>query len=375
MTQAAFSADVSDLPLTGVGYLGLDVGLDAGLDAGLEPALEPALETGLKQSLMDSHLWASRPEALKALLQQAFVFTPLLNSPQKSLSLLAGRTVATLFVEDSTRTRSSFELAAKYLGAHFLNLQASTSSLNKGETLEDTVETLMAMGVEAIIIRHSQNGVLGPLVERFGHEAAFLNAGDGNNDHPTQALLDLYTLLNHWQAFDAAGLPDLTVLKGKKLVIVGDINHSRVARANLRLLKPLGVQLHVAGPKFLVDAHLPELQGELKGVEVHRTLEKALAGADAVMALRMQKERMQPGTNATLEAQLTGYCQNFQLNHAVLERFAPAHAVILHPGPVNRGVELSPELMDDPVRSLIRQQVSNGVLVRMASLCWCLGLC
>jgi aspartate carbamoyltransferase catalytic subunit len=273
------------------------------------------------------------------------------NPTQKHWPLLQGRTVCTLFLEPSTRTRCSFELAAKYLGAHVLNFEASASSFSKGETIADTIETLLQLGVDAFIIRTGDNGFFEPLLAQFGHRAHFINAGEGTEDHPTQALLDLLTLTQQ--------VP-LAELAGKKLTIVGDVNHSRVAHATLKLLPGLGLKLHLAGPEAFVNPAL----AQRFSCTVHHTLEPALQNSDFVMTLRVQKERQTPA----LQASADGYIQYFQLTHERLQTHCRPSVKVLHPGPVNREVEITSALMDDPTYSLITQQVRNGLALRMAVL-------
>lgn len=277
--------------------------------------------------------------------------TALDSGAPKCWPVLQGKTVVNLFWEPSTRTRSSFELAARYLGAHVLNFEGSSSSVSKGETLFDTVDSLLQMGVDAFVVRHREDGLHQRLVDTFGAKTAVLNAGEGVSDHPTQALLDVLTLTQQ--------VP-LEALKDKKLAIVGDIKHSRVAQANLSLLQTVGIDVHCAGPEGL----LSEATAQQFNCPVHRDLAPALKDADFVMTLRLQKERQEQGVIESLEQ----FTERFQLNHTTLERYAPPHVKLLHPGPVNREVELSSALMDDPAISLIREQVRNGLAVRMAAL-------
>ena len=267
------------------------------------------------------------------------------RSSGERLTTLAGETVGLAFYEPSTRTRVSFELAARALGASTVDLSVAGSSVTKGESLADTLRTLERTGVTTIVLRHTASGAPYEAV-RAASGARIVNAGDGQHAHPTQALLDSLTLRE--------ALGDLD---GRRIAIVGDVAHSRVARSNVHALTRLGAQIVVGGPAAWVrgfDAAYP-------GVRVARTLAEALEGADAVMALRVQLER-----EATSGASLATYVRDWGLTGERLERLAP-EAVLLHPGPVNEGVEVSAELASSP-RSLIGRQVENGVAVRMAVL-------
>jgi aspartate carbamoyltransferase catalytic subunit len=269
--------------------------------------------------------------------------------------LLTGKTVATVFYENSTRTRCSFELAAKYLGAHTVDLSVAASSVNKGETLYDTVDSLIAMGVDALVLRHGGSGIHHQVARHVGSHLTLLNAGDGQHDHPTQGLLDLYTLLNA-----------LGSLEDKIITLVGDVRHSRVARSNLALLPLFGAQVRLVGPPSLLP---DETQGWPVAM-VTDSLEEALDGAHAVMALRLQKERMDSG----LVASLGSYARGYQITSERLKAHCAEGVRLLHPGPMNREVEVSSEVADNPQVSLIRQQVRHGVLVRMAALVLVLGV-
>jgi aspartate carbamoyltransferase catalytic subunit len=261
----------------------------------------------------------------------------------KTSKALAGRVVAFLFSEASTRTRSSFEIAARRLSAEVLGFSIASSSLLKGESLLDTIKNLEAMGVEYFIVRHEISGVLEPLAPST--KASLINAGDGAHEHPTQALLDLYTLKQKKGS-----------LKGLKVVILGDILHSRVARSNIHGLKKFGAKITVCGPRALVPKGIEEL-----GVSVSHDLDKALAGADAVNVLRLQLERQQQNFVTSLK----DYYASYGLTP---ERLAKVpDCLVLHPGPMNRGVEIAGVVADGP-QSVILEQVANGVLVRMAVL-------
>jgi aspartate carbamoyltransferase catalytic subunit len=278
---------------------------------------------------------------INALLARAALFASQ-ASPEK---ILRGRLVATLFFEASTRTRTSFELAAQRLGAEVLSFTASTSSTSKGETLSDTAKTIDAMGPDIVIVRHASAGVPWFLAGQI--KARIVNAGDGAHEHPTQALLDAYVLGKH-----------LKDLRQKKIVIVGDILHSRVARSNLFLLDKLGAEVHLVGPASLCPATFTALGAKA----VHHKLEDALPGAHAVMALRLQRERM----GRLLVSSVGEYFARYALTEAKLSQYAPK-AIVMHPGPMNRGVEIDATLADSP-RSVVLAQVSAGVLIRMAVL-------
>ena len=259
---------------------------------------------------------------------------------------LAGRSVCTLFFEPSTRTRSSFQLAATRLGADVLNFDASTSSTSKGETAGDTMRNLEAMGVNCFVVRSRDNGGVAALATQAGEHTALINAGDGRHQHPTQGLLDMLTL----RQAKGSDFSELTVL------IVGDVRHSRVARSDLAALRTLGCgAIRVCAPQPL----LPDAD-ELHGCEVGHDIDAMLDGVDAVMMLRLQRERMEEGLVPSLEQ----YFRDYGLDTARLAHAKPG-AVVLHPGPMNRGVEISDEVADGP-QSLILAQVSNGVAVRMA---------
>ncbi|MBI4371040.1 MAG: aspartate carbamoyltransferase catalytic subunit [Elusimicrobia bacterium] len=281
-------------------------------------------------------------DEIESLLDAAAAFK---DSPPKPL--LAGRTAAFLFSEPSTRTRSSFEMAARRLGAEVLSFSAAGSSLAKGETLLDTALNLQAIGVTHFILRYDRSGVLEDLAPRL--KACVVNAGDGWHEHPTQALLDVMTLRERWGS-----------LKGKRVVILGDIRHSRVARSNLFALKTLGASVVFCGPTPLVPREFAAL-----GARIEHDVEKALRGANAVNVLRLQLERMEQG----FVPSLADYAAAYQLTPERLALLKP-DGLVLHPGPINRGVEISSEVADGP-RSVILDQVANGVLIRMAVLALC----
>ena len=263
---------------------------------------------------------------------------------------LRGTTIVTLFYESSTRTRASFELAGKVLGADVINLTASGSSIEKGESLIDTVRTLRAIGAQVLVMRHAMSGA--PYVAAANGDARVINAGDGWHAHPTQGLLDLFTLRSR-----------LGELRGKRILIVGDISHSRVARTDIWGLTRLGAEVVICGPPTLLPAELGrEHAGGLPAVAVETDLDRAICGADAVMTLRLQQERMTGG----LLPSLREYSRLYQVNEDRMAKAKPG-APVLHPGPMNEGVEISAAVAHG-ARSLVEEQVRNGVAVRMALL-------
>jgi aspartate carbamoyltransferase catalytic subunit len=265
----------------------------------------------------------------------------------KKVPTLRGRTVINLFFEPSTRTRTSFEIAAKRLSADSVNVSASTSSVTKGETLLDTARNLEAMAPDCIVIRHSSAGAPHQLARIC--RAGIVNAGDGAHEHPTQALLDALTIRERKGR-----------IEGLRVAIIGDILHSRVARSNVYLLTKLGATVHVAGPGTLVPLEFGELVEE--GLIVERRIEEAIEGADVVMILRIQRERQ----DAAFFPSMREYAVHYGLHLEHLERAAP-DAIVMHPGPMNRGIELASNVADS-ARSLILDQVANGLAVRMAVL-------
>lgn len=318
-----------------------------------------------------------QPAEYDAVLQTAASFREVLSRRTKKVPTLQGQVVTNLFFEPSTRTRSSFELAAKRLSADTLNFTPGTSSLSKGETILDTAKTYLAMGTDMMVIRHKEAGVplaIATEMDRLQTRVGVLNAGDGQHEHPSQALLDLFTLCT---LLDPEK-PRLSLLEGKKIAIVGDILHSRVARSNIWGLTASGAEVHLAGPPTL----LPKLFAEFvnpspsgtgaqnsivpplhRKLFLHWSLEPALENADFVMTLRLQRERM----TQHLLPSLREYHLHYGITGDRLRSCKP-DVKVLHPGPVNRGVEISSELMDDPQFSLISQQVTSGVAVRMALL-------
>ena len=279
------------------------------------------------------------------ILDTADGYVALQRHAEKKLSRLRGRTIINLFFENSTRTRTSFELAGKRLGADTINMSVGTSSIRKGETLIDTAMTLNAMRPDVLVVRHPESGAVGLLSQKV--ECSVINAGDGSHEHPTQALLDALTIRRR-----VGRLDDLVV------VICGDIRHSRVARSNIHLLTTMGARVRVVAPPTLLPPAIERL-----GVEVFHDMRKGLAGADIVMMLRLQSERMR----GSYVPSVREYYRFFGLDHDKLQAAKP-DALIMHPGPMNRGVEIDSVVADDIKRSVILDQVEMGVAVRMACL-------
>jgi aspartate carbamoyltransferase catalytic subunit len=267
------------------------------------------------------------------------------RTPDKSSDVLKGLTVLNLFFEASTRTQGSFEMAGKRLGADVVNFALANSSTSKGESLSDTACTLAAMKPDIMVTRHSATGAPKFLADRTG--LSVVNAGDGMHEHPTQALLDVFTLSQRWGS-----------VGGRRILIVGDILHSRVARSNIGLLNILGAEIRLCAPPTLLPLDVDQW-----GVDVFHNLDEALDGCDAVMALRQQKERMSGGFVPSERE----FFHLFGLTHERLENAAP-DVLVMHPGPMNRGVEIHTKLADDPEFSVILDQVENGVAIRMAVL-------
>lgn len=265
--------------------------------------------------------------------------------------LLRGKRIALLFYEASTRTRVSFEFAAKLLGTHTSIISATASSIEKGESLIDTGKTLQALGADCIVVRHPSSGA--PHVLARSLQIPIINAGDGMHEHPSQGLLDAYTILRHKRS-----------LKGLRITMVGDIQHSRVVRSNVHLLSKFGAQIVLCGPPEL----LPDYAASLApGVKVSRHIEEAARKADVVMMLRVQQERL-----AGLKLDADSYIAHYQLTPARL-KLAKPDAIVMHPGPMVRGMEIQSEVADG-LQSVIEEQVQNGVYVRMAILASCLGV-
>ena len=291
----------------------------------------------------------SRADAIQ-LLNNAQELGAVSQREVKRLPALRGKTVVNLFVENSTRTRISFEIAATRLSADVINFSAATSSLSKGESLKDTAQTLQALGADAIVIRHPASGAAHNLAHRGWVSASIINAGDGSHEHPTQALLDALTIRQRLATGDD--------LAGLKVLIVGDIKHSRVARSNIHLLQTLGAEVEVAGPESLMPSGIEEL-----GVSSSLSFEESLSRKPhVVMMLRVQRERMAQNQLGSER----DYAKNWSLADEKL-KLLRSDCLILHPGPMNRGLEISSEAADDP-RSAILEQVANGVSVRMAVL-------
>jgi aspartate carbamoyltransferase catalytic subunit len=293
---------------------------------------------------------------LELVMEQTDAMKEVLAREVPRVPALRGATVVTLFYEDSTRTRASFELAGKVLGADVINISASGSSVQKGESLVDTVKTIQAIGADVLVMRHGASGA--PYLAARESRFHVVNAGDGWHAHPTQALLDAYSIRAR-----------LGGVRGRKVVIVGDIAHSRVARSNMWGLTALGAEVVVCGPPTLLPEGLGGARGRadanegaLPPVRVEHDLDRAIEGADVVMALRLQRERQQAG----LLPSLREYARLYQVSGERLAKAKPG-AVVMHPGPINEGVEISAEVAHG-VRSLVEEQVTNGVAVRMALL-------
>lgn len=287
------------------------------------------------------------PKEILALLDSAHSFAEISERSVKKVPTLRGKTVVNLFLEPSTRTRVSFELAAKRLSADTLSISGSASSVVKGESLLDTARTLAAYSPDIIVLRHKAAGAAHLLTQHI--DASFVNAGDGAREHPTQGLLDLYTVRQHFGC-----------LKGLKITIIGDVAHSRVARSGIIGFSKMGAQVTVCGPPTMMPSGIEALGC---GVSYHR--DEAIKDADVVMLLRIQKERL----SEELFPSDREYRRLYGVDDHVVQQL-PSHAMVMHPGPVNRGVELCPDVADGP-RSLILNQVKNGLAVRMAVLFYC----
>jgi len=285
------------------------------------------------------------PEEISILLDRSESYVEQNRRADKTTRILHGRTVINLFFEESTRTRTSFELAAKRLGGDLINMSVATSSIKKGETLIDTAMTLNAMHPDVLVVRHPDSGAVQLLSEKVN--CAVINGGDGSHEHPTQALLDALTIRRR-----------LGRLNGLLVAICGDILHSRVARSNIHLLNTMGARVRLIAPKTLLPFEI-----ERMGVEVFHDMAAGIKDCDIVMMLRLQQERMAGNFLPTIRE----YFHFFGLDYAKLANAKP-HALIMHPGPMNRGVEIDTEVADDVGRSVIREQVEMGVAVRMAVL-------
>jgi len=282
---------------------------------------------------------------LRYVLEQAKTFREVLDRPVPKVPTLRDKTIVNLFYENSTRTRLSFELAQKRMGADVVNFSAGTSSAKKGESLKDTIQNISSMKIDMVVSRHESPGVPHFLTRCV--DAAIINAGDGAHEHPTQALLDIFTMQQIY--------PDM---KGKKVAIIGDISHSRVVRSNIIGLKKLGAEVVVCGPKSLMPVFV-----ETMDVNVSYNIEETLAWCDIAMALRIQMERISGGTD--LFPSLREYHETFGIKMSHLEKYP--NFTVMHPGPINRGVEME-SLVADSDRAVILNQVTNGVAVRMAIL-------
>jgi aspartate carbamoyltransferase catalytic subunit len=283
-------------------------------------------------------------EEINLILETSRSMKEVISRPIPKVPTLLGKHLVTLFYEPSTRTRTSFNAAAKVLSANVTNVAISSSSVAKGENLIDTVKNLEVMGLDCIVIRHSLAGA--PHLAAANCHASVINAGDGCNEHPTQGLLDIFTMIEKKKT-----------VKGKKVVIVGDIAHSRVARSNIWGLKKLGAEVVVVGPPTLMPQEIEKL-----GVKVSYKIDDEIRDADFINVLRIQKERMEKGLIPSIEE----YAELYGLNAERMKK-APADIVVMHPGPINRGVEITSEVADGPY-NVILEQVTNGVAVRTAVL-------
>ena len=281
---------------------------------------------------------------IELILAKAKSMKELVLSPVKKAPSLRGKVVINLFYEPSTRTRSSFELAGKYLSADVINIATSTSSVVKGESLLDTAQTVRMMGCDVLVIRHGSSGAPGFLAKHL--TCSVINAGDGMHEHPTQGLLDLFTMLSKFES-----------IEGKKVVILGDVAHSRVARSNIWALRKFGAKVTVCGPKTLLPIEIRSM-----GVEATSDTDAAVANADIINVLRLQLERQKKG----LFPSIREYHENWGLDRKRVQLAKP-EVLVLHPGPMNRGVEIASDVADSKLSS-INEQVTNGVAVRMALL-------
>jgi len=284
------------------------------------------------------------PEEISYILDTASNFSDVLKRDIKKVPTLRGKTVVSLFFEPSTRTKTSFALAAKRLSADFVNFSVSTSSVVKGESIRDTALTIQSLGADFVLVRHASSGVphfLSKIVDM-----SVINAGDGANEHPTQALLDLLTIQSHKKSFN-----------GLTVAIIGDIAHSRVAKSNIYALTKLGANVRVICPPTLMPADVSRL-----GIEVFHSIDEGLKKADVIMTLRLQLERQTKGYLPSLRE----YFKLYGLNHERV-KLAAKDAIVMHPGPMNRGVEIASSVADGP-QSVILEQVTNGIAVRMAVL-------
>ena len=295
------------------------------------------------------------PQDALGILNTASELSKISDGPMKKLPTLRGRTIVNLFFEDSTRTRISFESAAKRLSADVINFSAKGSSVSKGESLKDTAQTLQAMGADAVVIRHGASGAAQRLADSGWISASVINAGDGTHEHPTQALLDAYTIRSKFPQYQDN-------FAGLKVGIVGDILHSRVARSNVLLLTKLGAKVTLIAPPTLIPVGVTDWE-----VDVSYDLDEVVKRVDVLMMLRVQSERMKDSFFPSEREYSRGYGLDLARLNALQE-----HAIVMHPGPMNRGLEISAESADSH-RSVVLAQVANGVLVRMAVLYQLLG--
>ncbi len=258
------------------------------------------------------------------------------------------KTVALIFAENSTRTKLSFEMAAKKLEMQILRFDTATSSLTKGESLKATIDNLYCLGVDAVVLRHNLSGILDNMITQIDYPIAFLNAGDGNHAHPTQALLDFYTMLKHHKT-----------VKDKKITIIGDISHSRVARSNIELLTKFGADVHVCAPSYFKPVDVEKYQ-----ITYHQDLIPAIKDADIVMCLRVQAERH----DTNLYPPISEYINAYRLSSDKVKKYCKKDVIVMHPGPVNCGVEMTDELVNGEYGETILEQVKNGIYIRMAVL-------
>jgi aspartate carbamoyltransferase catalytic subunit len=289
------------------------------------------------------------------ILNTASELSKISDGPMRKLPTLRGRTVVNLFFEDSTRTRISFESAAKRLSADVINFSAKGSSVSKGESLKDTAQTLQAMGADAVVIRHGASGAAQRLADSGWISASVINAGDGTHEHPTQALLDAYTIRSRFPQYQDS-------FAGLRVAIVGDILHSRVARSNVLLLTKLGAKVTLVAPPTLIPVGIEDWD-----VDVSFNLDEVVEKVDVLMMLRVQSERMKDSFFPSEREYSRGYGLDLARLNSLQDR-----AIVMHPGPMNRGLEISAESADSH-RSVVLAQVSNGVLVRMAVLYQLLG--
>lgn len=258
------------------------------------------------------------------------------------------KTLALMFYENSTRTRCSFEIAGQSLGMNIINFDANSSSLSKGESLKDTIENLYFLGVNAVVIRHSLSGIINNVLRLVKYPIHFINGGDGTHAHPSQALLDFYTMLEK-----------IGSVEGKKITIVGDVAHSRVAKSNIRLLSKFGADIHLCAPTYLQFENTQAFN-----VKYHNNVEEAVEGANVVMVLRVQNERHEKEGYP----QSSEYKRLYEIDTNLLKKYAADDVILMHPGPANRNIEVSSELLDNQLGKTILEQAQNGVFVRMAIL-------